>query len=314
MEFGYYLRPSVTYPAMLDLAQHAEELGYWGVFLNDHIQGLSGDGMQPYLEAWTAMAGIGIQTKRIRLGHIVLFNSVRNPAYLAKSISTFDRMTGGRYEVILGAGWNAPEYEGYDLMERGRGMPRAGERVGRMKEALLILRGMFDNEVFSFEGKCWTLKDAVNVPQPVQKPLRISIGGSKPRMMRIAVKYADGLNSGGGINSIKNTIARLTPVLEKNQKRIEDFFYSGFATQVTVTKNVEEYDALAKRVAESTERTMNEVKDDIFAGPPDVLIEKLRSVGDMGVKMMVVFVRPASTLKEMKEQATRFRDLVMTQL
>ena len=314
MEFGYYLRPCVTYPAMLDLAQHAEELGYWGVFLNDHVQGLSGDGMDPYLEAWTAMAGIGVQTRRIRLGHIVLFNSVRNPAFLAKSISTFDSMTGGRYEVILGAGWNAPEYEGYDLMERGRGMPRAGERVDRMKEALLILRGMFDNEVFSFEGKYWTLKDAVNVPQPVQKPLRISIGGSKPRMMRIAVKYADGINSGGGINSIKNTIARLTPVLEKNQKRIEDFFYSGFATQVTVAKNVEEYDALAKSVAERTGRTMDEVKDDIFAGPPDVLIEKLRSVGDMGVKMMVIFCRPASTLKEMKEQATRFRDLVMTQL
>jgi alkanesulfonate monooxygenase SsuD/methylene tetrahydromethanopterin reductase-like flavin-dependent oxidoreductase (luciferase family) len=299
---------------MLDLAQHAEELGYWGVFLNDHVQGLSGDGMQPYLEAWTAMAGIGVQTKRIRLGHIVLFNSMRNPAFLAKSISTIDRMTGGRYEVILGAGWNAPEYEGYDFMERGRGMPRAGERVERMKEALLILRGMFDNEVFSFEGKYWTLKDAVNMPQPVQKPLRISVGGSKPRMMRIAVKYADGLNSGGGINSVKNTIARLTPVLEKNQKRIEDFFYSGFATQVTVTKNVDEYDALAKRVAESTGRKMNEVKEDIFAGPPDVLIEKLRSVTDMGVKMMVIFVRPASTLKEMKEQATRFRDLVMTQL
>jgi len=314
MEFGYYLRPSVTYPAMLDLAQHAEELGYWGVFLNDHVQGLSGDGMDPYLEAWTAMAGIGVQTKRIRLGHIVLFNSMRNPAFLAKSISTIDVMTGGRYEVILGAGWNVPEYEGYDFMERGRGMPSAGERVERMKEALLILRGMFDNEVFSFEGKYWTLKNAVNVPPPVQKPLRISIGGNKPRMMRIAVKYADGLNSGGGINSIKNTIARLMPVLEKNQKRIEDFFYSGFATQVTVTKNVEEYDALAKRVAERTGRTMNEVRDDIFAGPPDVLIEKLRSVKDMGVKMMVIFVRPASTLKEMKEQATRFRDLVMTQI
>ena len=314
MEFGYYLRPSVTYPAMIDLAQHAEELGYWGVFLNDHVQGLRGDGMEPYLEAWTAMTGIGVQTKRIRLGHIVLFNSLRNPAFLAKSISTIDRMTGGRYEVILGAGWNPPEYEGYDLMELGRGMPSAGERVDRMKEALIILRGMFDNEVFSYDGKYWALKNAVNLPQPVQSPMRISVGGSKPRVMRIAVKYADGLNSGGGINSIKETIARLMPVLEKNNRRIEDFFYSGFATQVTVTKNAEEYDALAKRVAESTGRMKTEVKEDIFAGPPEVLIEKLRSVSDMGVKMMVIFVRPAPTLKKMKEQATRFRDLVMTQL
>ena len=108
-------------------------------------------------------------------------------------------MSGGRYELLIGAGWNEPEYLGYDLMERGRGMPSAGERVDRFKEALQILRGMFDNEVFSYEGKYWTLREAINLPSPVQHPMKISVGASKPRMVRIAAKYGDGLNRGGGM-------------------------------------------------------------------------------------------------------------------
>ncbi len=126
MEFGYYIRPADTYEGMVEMAQYTEELGLFGVFLNDHVHSMRQGGMQPYLEAWTAMAGIGVQTKRIWLGHIVLFNSLRNPAFLAKSVSTLDRMSGGRYELLIGAGWNEPEYTGYDLMERGRGMPSAG--------------------------------------------------------------------------------------------------------------------------------------------------------------------------------------------
>jgi len=95
MKFGVYVRPAVTYGNMLELARAAEDLGYYGVFLNDHVEGLSGDRKEPYLEAWTAITGLGVQTKTIRLGHITLFNSLRNPAYLAKSVATLDNMAGG---------------------------------------------------------------------------------------------------------------------------------------------------------------------------------------------------------------------------
>ncbi|UCD45948.1 MAG: LLM class flavin-dependent oxidoreductase [Candidatus Bathyarchaeota archaeon] len=314
MKFGYYLRPAETYSGMLELARHSEELGLWGVFLNDHVHGMREGGMEPYLEAWTALAGIGVQTRRIRLGHIVLFNSLRNPAFLAKSISTLDVMTGGRYEVLLGAGWNEPEYDGYDLMELGRGMPPAKERVDRLKESLQILRGMFTNETFSFEGKYWRLKDAINIPQPVQDPMRISVGGSKPRMVKIAAKYADGLNTGGSLNDFKSILERLVTALDRNGKRLEDFFFSGFAPQVTVSRNEEEYVSLAKRVAQRSSRSLAEAKANIFAGTPEVLVDKFRQAQDLGVKMIVVYVRPASTISEMKEQLTRFCDMVMNQI
>ena len=67
LKFGLYIRSGETYPGFLDLARLAEELGLFGVFLNDHVHGFANDGKEPYLESWTAMTGIGVQTNRIRL-------------------------------------------------------------------------------------------------------------------------------------------------------------------------------------------------------------------------------------------------------
>jgi alkanesulfonate monooxygenase SsuD/methylene tetrahydromethanopterin reductase-like flavin-dependent oxidoreductase (luciferase family) len=310
MEFGLYIRPVVNYPAMVEIARYAEELGIFGVFLNDHFEGLSGDRKEPYLEAWTAMAGIGVETKKIRVGHITLFNSMRNPAVLAKMITTLDIITGGRYETILGAGWNEPEYLGYDLMEMGRGMPEADERVSRLKESAQILRGMFDNEVFSFEGKYWKLKDAVNVPRPAQKHMRLSIGARQHRMISIAAKYADGMNGSGNMNAIRSYLKILRPELEKNKRRLEDFWLHGFAT-ITPTKSKTESDELLKKIAK--EKPVNEVADDVFIGTTDVLVEKLRACSDLGVKMMIVIPRSNKAL-EIKETCSVLRDEVFRRL
>ncbi|MFX1255033.1 MAG: LLM class flavin-dependent oxidoreductase [Promethearchaeota archaeon] len=313
MKFGLYIRSGQTYAGMLELAQYADELGLFGVFLNDHVHGFANEGKEPYLEAWTAMTGIGVQTKRIRLGHIVLFNSLRNPAFLAKSIATLDQMSNGRYELLIGAGWNVPEYEGYDLMEKGRGMPSPKERVDRFKEALEILRGMLTNEVFSYEGKFWKLKNAINIPQPVQKSIKISVGASKSRMIRIAARYADGLNTGGGLQELKEKIKLLAPALEKNNKKLEDYFFSGFGA-INIAKNEEEYDTLVKEISERAKKSEEEIKKNAFVGTPEVLIEKFRQAQDMGLKMMVMITRPASNNEETKERTAFFKDSVISQL
>lgn len=310
MDFGLYIRPAGTYPAMLELARYAEELGLFGVFINDHFEGLSGDRKEPYLEAWTAMAGIGVETKKIRVGHITLFNSMRNPAVLAKMITTLDNMTGGRYETIIGAGWNEPEYLGYDLMGGGIGMPEAGERVTRLKETVQILRGMFDNEVFSYEGKYWTLKDAVNVPRTVQRPMRLSVGARQHRMISIAAKYADGMNGSGNMNAIKDYLKILEPELTKNSRKMRDFYLHGFAT-VTPTKNEAETDALLQKIAK--DKPVSEVAEDAFVGTPDVLVEKLRTCRDLGMKMIIVIPR-SGKLPEIKETCAVLRDEVFRRL
>jgi len=310
MDFGLYIRPAGTYPAMLELARYAEELGLFGVFLNDHFEGLSGDRKEPYIEAWTAMTGIGSVTKKIRVGHITLFNSMRNPAVLAKMITTLDVITGGRYETIIGAGWNEPEYLGYDLMEKGAGIPEAGERVTRLKETVQILRGMFDNEVFSFEGRYWILKEAVNVPRTVQRPMRLSIGARQRRMISIAAKYADGMNGSGNMNAIKGFLKILEPELEKNGRKMRDFYLHGFTT-ITPTKTNAETDELLKTIAK--DKPESEVASDVFVGTPEVLVEKLRACKDLGLKMMIVIPR-SSDVQEIKGNCAILRDEVFRQL
>jgi len=310
MDFGLYIRPAGTYPAMLELARYAEELGLFGVFLNDHFEGLSGDRKEPYIEAWTAMTGIGSVTKKIRVGHITLFNSMRNPAVLAKMITTLDVITGGRYETIIGSGWNEPEYLGYDLMEKGAGIPEAGERVTRLKETVQILRGMFDNEVFSFEGRYWILKEAVNVPRTVQRPMRLSIGARQRRMISIAAKYADGMNGSGNMNAIKGYLKILEPELEKNGRKMRDFYLHGFTT-ITPTKTNAETDELLKKIAK--DKPESEVASDVFVGTPEVLVEKLRACKDLGLKMMIVIQR-SSSVQEIKGNCAILRDEVFRQL
>ncbi len=310
MDFGLYLRPVGTYPAMLELARYAEELGLYGVFLNDHFEGLGGDRKEPTLEAWTTMTGIGVETKRIRVGHITLFNSMRNPAVLAKMITTLDVMTSGRYETIVGAGWNEPEYMGYDLMGGGSGMPSAGERVTRLKETVQILRGMFNNEVFSYEGKHWKLMEAHNNPGPVQKPMRISVGARQGRMIAIAARCADGMNGSGNMNAIKGYLKLLEPELERNGRRMRDFYLHGF-TIVTPTRSQAETDALLKKIAR--DRPVKEVAEDSFVGTPEVLVEKLRAAEDVGMKMMIAIPK-SGKLAEVKETCATLRDEVFSRL
>lgn len=313
MQFGVYIRSAVTYQNMLELARAAESLGYYGVFLNDHVEGLSGDRKEPYLEAWTAMAGLGVQTNRIRLGHITLFNSLRNPAYLAKAVATLDNMTGGRYELILGAGWNVPEYEGYDLMEKGRGMPPAGERVERLKESVEILEGMLHNEVFSYEGKYWRLKEAVNVPQPVQRPFRVSVGARQPRLIRITAKYADGINASGNLKNIRGILGHYHPALDEYGKTVDDVFISGFAPSVHLIKDDAEYeDTLRKWAERGTDP--EEARANDFIGTSEVLVEKWRKAIDMGMRMSIINVRPGKTLQDNVDMLARFKDEVASQL
>jgi alkanesulfonate monooxygenase SsuD/methylene tetrahydromethanopterin reductase-like flavin-dependent oxidoreductase (luciferase family) len=313
MQFGVYVRGARTYDKMLQLTKAAEELDYFGVFLNDHVEGLSGDRTEPYWESWTVMTGLGMQTKKIRIGHITLFNSLRNPAYLAKSVATLDVMTGGRYEFILGAGWNEPEYTGYDLMEQGRGMPSAAQRVTRLRESVEIVKGMLHNPVFSYDGKYWKLKEAVNMPQPIQKPFRVSVGARQPRMIKITAKYADGINSSGNLQNIYQILGIYHENLRKLGKKVDDVFITGFAPSVYLMKSEKEYEETLQKWKQRG-RDIAYAREYDFIGTPDILIEKWRKAMDLGMKMSIINVRPSSTIEENSDMLARFKDEVASQL
>lgn len=313
MEFGVFIRGAVTYEKMLELSLGAEELYYYGVFLNDHVNGFADGGKEPYLEAWTAITGLGMQTSKIKVGHITLFNSIRNPAYLAKSATALDIMTKGRFELILGAGWAEQEYLGYDFMEKGSGMPSAAQRVTRLKESVQIIRGMFDNPVFNFEGKYWKLKEAINIPRPVTENLKVSVGARQSRMIKITARYADGINSSGNLTNIGRILRIYHQTIEKLDKTVDDVFIHGFAPSVWLFDTQEKYDTyLQKQKADGKDAKTIAEKD--FVGTPEVLIEKWRKAMDLGMTMSVINVRPHKDIPTNLEMLAKFKDEVASQL
>lgn len=317
MKFGYFLRPGVTYEDMVDLAQHTEELGLHGAYLNDHVLGLFREETMPFLEAMTTLAAVGVQTKRIRLGHITIFNSLRNPALLAKTVSTLDNLFKGRYDTILGAGWMKKEYEGYDITGDGKGVPPGWKRADQLIETVKILRGMFSDPELVYKSKYWNLQGANNYPLPVQQPMPIIVGGSKPRLVRAAVKYADGVNVlavGGGLADLRQVKTLLDPALEKYGKNLDEFGFSGFDHMVWHYDSEEEYEKGVKSMAERFRRPVEDIKRDKFMGTTDVLVEKFREAEDMGVDTMIVFVRPTGDVKLAKENLSKFRDEAINQL
>jgi alkanesulfonate monooxygenase SsuD/methylene tetrahydromethanopterin reductase-like flavin-dependent oxidoreductase (luciferase family) len=314
MKFGYFLRPAWSYEGMLELAKHAEELGLHGAYINDHVIGLFNEAKMPFLEAMTTMAAIGAQTHRIRIGHIVIMNSLRNPAFLAKTLTTLDHITGGRLDIIIGAGWNQKEYEGYDLIGNGSGMPSAMERVNRLMEAVQIMHGMFDANEFSYEGRYWKLKSAYNYPLPIQRPLEIQIGASKPHLISLAVRHADGFNIRGDLEVLRWAKSIYVKELEKLGKDPRRFHYTGFEHTMILCKSDVEYDAVARQQAARWKRTPEYVKANFFLGTPEALVEKLRAADDLGVEMMIIYPRPADKVSEAKTRLSEFRDLVANQL
>src|SRR6187551_2143335 len=196
--FGFHL-PLYSYPdtpperqfdRVVEQAKAAEAAGFSLVTVMDHLNQIPGVGQQtePMLEAWSVLAALARETKRVRLGTLVTGVTYRNPALLAKTATTLDVISGGRAILGIGAAWNDVEHAGY-----GYEFPPIRERMDRLDEALTIIRAMFTEDRPSFAGRYYRIEDALNVPRPVQPrgPRILVGGGGEQRTLKIAAKHAD---------------------------------------------------------------------------------------------------------------------------
>ena len=177
-----------------DVAWQAEALGFESIWLFDHFHTVPRPTLEITFEAFTALAALAAETSRVRLGHVVLCASYRNPALTTKMISTLDAISGGRAELGLGAGWKRDEWLAY-----GYGFPDAPERLAVLKDQLEIAQVMMTEDRASYAGKYDSVTNAINQPAPVQQPrIPIMVGGNGPNVTwRLAAKYADELNVDG---------------------------------------------------------------------------------------------------------------------
>jgi F420-dependent oxidoreductase-like protein len=196
MRFSIWPNAWQPFADVIEVAQHAERTGWDGVYFADHFMANEGGGAppsSPTLECGTTVAALCALVPRVRIGSLVYGNTYRHPAVLAKMAATADQVSGGRFTLGVGAGWQVNEHEQY-----GIALPPVRERLDRFEEALQVLRGLLRQPTTTFSGSHYRLTDALCEPKPVQQPLPILVGGSgEQRMLGIVARYADIWNTWG---------------------------------------------------------------------------------------------------------------------
>jgi alkanesulfonate monooxygenase SsuD/methylene tetrahydromethanopterin reductase-like flavin-dependent oxidoreductase (luciferase family) len=186
--FGLFMsQANKPWSQVLDEFLMAESLGFDHAWLVDHLVDTDGPPENGSLEGWTLLAAIAARTSRIRLGVLVSSNTFRNPALLLKEAVTVDHISGGRLILGLGTGWHEDEHRRF-----GIDLPEPRERVARFEEAVQVITSLMGQERTTFAGRFYRLEDARLQPPPVQRPrIPILIAAHRPRMLRIAARYAD---------------------------------------------------------------------------------------------------------------------------
>ena len=160
-------------------ACRAESLGYATFLIPDHFGG--------QFAPVAALAVAAEATTALRVGAFVFDNDFRHPVVLAKEVATLDLLSGGRFELGLGAGWKRPEYE-------WAGIPfdPPGVRIDRLAEAVRVLKGLFAEGPLTFAGRHYTIAGLDGLPKPLQRPHPpITIGGGGRRILSLAAREAD---------------------------------------------------------------------------------------------------------------------------
>lgn len=178
------------------VARQAEDLGFESIWLFDHFHTAPRPTDEITFESFTSLAALAAATSRVRLGQIVICTGFRNPALVAKMISTLDAISGGRMELGIGAGWKRDEWLAY-----GYGFPETRERLAALADHLEVITRMLVPGRAShatFAGRLAAVQEAINVPKPIQEHLPIMVGGNGRNVTwRLAARYADELNLDG---------------------------------------------------------------------------------------------------------------------
>jgi probable F420-dependent oxidoreductase len=297
--YGFSLpdgRP-IAHEILVEWARRAESLGFDSVWVSDHFFysfGRYGADPAPIasLEPLTALAAVAAATERVRLGVLVLGAPFRHPALLAKTAATIDRISGGRLDLGLGAGWLEQEFDAL-----GYRFGSVGERFAALEDALAIVQGLSAVDgPFTHEGATVSVHDARLSPAPIQRPLPTWVGGKGgPRLLRLAVRYGTGWNV-----VWRFEMAWYQRHVAAARRRCEDEGRdpSSFGLSVGFHTLLGENERAARAAFERGRAAMpggamdgdtyEGWRAETLSGTPDDAIEKVRALEGLGVEEVVV--------------------------
>jgi probable F420-dependent oxidoreductase len=320
--YGFSL-PSreISFGDVAGWATRAEELGFDSVWVSDHFfYSFARYGVDPgpiaSLEPLTALAGIAAITERVRLGTLVLCASFRPPAILAKAAATIDRLSGGRLDLGLGAGWLREEFDAF-----GYRFGSIGERFAILEETVDVLDALFGGGPVTFDGASVRLRDAVLRPSPARRPPLWLGGKGGPRLLRLAARRGDGWN----------VVWRVSP--EAYAAKVDDVHRAcaeAGRDPVTFRRSVGLYgligeDGAAARAAFERARAaapgdamagddFASWRADTLSGTPDEILERVAAFEDLGVEELIVAPWVLPFAIQEPEQVELFADRVIRPL
>jgi F420-dependent oxidoreductase-like protein len=282
------------YDDLLRIAKATEDLGFDGFFRSDHYLSMgSVSGLPGPTDAWLTLAALARDTSRIRLGTLVSPATFRLPGPLAISVAQVDRMSGGRVELGLGAGWYEAEHSAYGIP-----FPEVGERFDRFAEQLEIVHGLLGTPAgatYSFSGKHYTVTDSPALPKPAQTPRPpIIVGGAgRKRGAALAARFANEFNV--GFDSVENTRAAFDRVRAAAAETGRELVYSA-AHVVCVARD----DAGFARRAEAIGRDPAQLRSIGLTGTPAQVVERIGAFAELGATRMYLQVLDLADLDHLE--------------
>jgi F420-dependent oxidoreductase-like protein len=302
MRFGLFTSMGAqTWSGVLDLWRHLEATGWDIACVTDHFMPNTTEREGAMLESWSTLSALAALVPRIRVGTIVLGNTYRHPAVVAKMAAQVDIISGGRLLLGIGAGWQENEHEAY-------GIPfhTMRERLQRLDEACQVMKSLWTQRRSDFQGRYYQLSDAPLDPKPVQAPHpELMIGGGGERVtLRIVARHADHWNVWGG----PGVLARKGAILDEHCAAVgrdRKSLTRSANMALLITDRKDEVERLASTIATRMGRHAADALDTCLAGTPDQIRERLHQLRAAGVEVLFIpsLFRP---LDELRRDLDRF--------
>ncbi|MGW0411006.1 TIGR03560 family F420-dependent LLM class oxidoreductase [Streptomyces collinus] len=291
---------------VVDIAHTAEATGFDSLWTMDHVHQIAsvGEPDEPILEAYTTLAALAAVTSSARLGVLVSCNGFRNPALLAKMVTTIDVISGGRAVLGVGAGWHEEECRAY-----GMDFQPPRERLARLDDAVQICRAMFTDHSARFTGRYHSVDDALNVPGPVHPdgpPILIGGGGERV-LIPLVARHGDACNFFGGPATVRHKIEVLERACAEVGRSSGEISKTWLGTAIVTDSEAELQEALERLgsllgVAPSAARGL------ALCGTPAEVRRQVAEYRAAGVDGVIVSVLDAGDLDHLHRVGTTLRE------
>jgi F420-dependent oxidoreductase-like protein len=272
-----------------NIVQEAERYGYYSAYAYDHLWGganFRANHDKNFFECFTLLSSLIPITQKIRLGQIVTSNSYRNPALLAKMISTMDVISNGRMDLGIGAGWYEEEYTAF-----GYQYPRSAIRIKQLDEALSIIKLLWTQPTATFLGEHYIIKDAICNPKPIHRPHPpIMVGGTGEKyLLKTVARHADGYNHPfAPASQVRNRLSALKDHCNTLGRDYQEIELSVLIRCLVRENQGELNNEILKIKTENESHDAFEKRVSAFVGTPEQVYSKLHDFVDLGITHFIL--------------------------